>query len=346
MTRSLFTVLFVGLLVVGLGLVVYKQVFGPQTPFVIEVPPPATTLATTTTPAGPANGSGSVQPVDPGAAVVDSAAVVAVVAPVATLVASRGAVQVRHGDTGEWRDMHDGTRLEADDVVRAGRNAEATLQLGTGVEVKLSPRSELRIRELTDALARVRLEQGHVTASVDDDGRRVLRVQARGGDAEAESRGGSFGVVTDGDGQLAVAATTGRVKVTANGGSVDVDAGQTTTVRKGEAPTPATTVPGSLFLKLGALAATQTNQTSTTVTGTTGPGVLVRVGEQVATSDAKGRFSLKVPLRDGTNDLAVEVADASGRRSDQRLPSVRVDRQKPTIDARVKWGTPQPPATP
>ena len=210
MTRSIAIVLLVAALLVGAGVVVYGRVFDP----------PPTPVAPLPTPAKPPP---LLRPTNE--LVVDAGpAAVAVEAPIAVLTARRGTVQIRHGDDGEWRDADDDTRLGADDVVRAGRNAEATLQLGNGVEVKLSPRSELRIRELTDVAARVRLDEGHVTASVDAQGRRVLRVQARGSDAEAESSGGTFGVVTDGNGQLAVAATTGRVKVTANGGSVDVDA--------------------------------------------------------------------------------------------------------------------------
>jgi hypothetical protein len=99
-------------------------------------------------------------------------------------------------------------------------------------------------------------------------------------------------------------------------------------------------MPSSLFLKVGELAATQTNQTATTITGTTSPGALVRIGDQVSTSDARGRFAMKVPLRDGRNDLAVEVIDATGRRQDRALPPVTVDRVKPPIDAAVQWGRP------
>jgi hypothetical protein len=267
------------------------------------------------------------------------AGVVAVPPPQSMVLgAVRGAVQVRRGDDGPWLDATSGQKLSAEDSVRAGRNAEASISMGDGVEVRLSPRSELRVRELSEAVARVRLDEGHVTATVDDGKGRVLRVQAKGSDAEAESRGGTVGVVTDGRGQLAVATTTGAVKLTAKGQSVDVGAGQTSTVVAGSAPTAPTTVPSSLFLKIGALAARQTNQTSTMVAGTTSPGALVRVGDQTTTSDARGRFAMRVPLRDGRNELAVEVQDAAGRREDKRLPPVLVDRQKPTIDADVKWG--------
>jgi hypothetical protein len=323
MTRAVVAVLLIALVVVGLGLVLSGRSLddgaGPGTVVVGTDPPPPP----------PAPGVG-----EPAATTTTTATNLSS----ATVATTRGKVQVRRGG-GEWEDVPAGAVLGPDDAVRAGRNAEATLRLGDGVEVRLSPRSELSVRELTEAVSRVRLDEGHVTAVVGMGGR-TLRVQARGSDAEAESKGGTFGVVTDGKGTLAVAATTGSVRVSAAGSAVDVNAGEATTVDAGKAPSTPTAMPTSLFLKVGELAATQTNQTATTVSGTTSPGALVRVGDQVATSDAKGRFALKVPLKDGRNDLAVEVVDASGRRQDQNLPAVTVDRVKPPIDAAVQWGRP------
>ncbi len=326
MTRAVVVVLLLAVFVVFVGVIAYGRVFdtdgtGTGTAVVVATPTPAT------------DGGGG--------AGVDGGVAAPRVVHAAMLSATRGTVQVRRGDSGTWVDAAPGQVLDADDAVRAGRNAEARVTMGDGVEVRLSPRSELRVRELSEAVARVRLDEGHVTATVDDGKGRVLRVQAKGSDAEAESKGGTFGVVTDGRGQLAVATTTGSVKLSAKGESVDVAAGQASTVVAGSAPSAPAAVPASLFLKIGALAATQTNQTSTTVSGTTTPGSLVRVGDLTTTSDAKGRFAMKVPLRDGKNELAVEVLDATGRREDKRLPAVVVDRQKPTIEADVKWGTKQ-----
>jgi hypothetical protein len=322
MTRALVVVIALALAIVVFGSLAYRRLFDD-------------TAATV----GP-------EPVDPALVVGDNPLLSTQPSPTAApaqgmvVRAVRGAVQVKSGDSGAWRDADAGTALAADDVVRAGRGAEATISLGDGVEVKLSPRSELRMREINEALARVRLDDGHVTATVDGGRGRVLRIAAKGSDAEAESKGGRFGVVTDGQGQLAVATTTGSVKLTAKGKSVDVEAGQASTVEPNAAPSQPTAMPSSLFLKIGALAATQTNQTTTTVTGTTSPGAVVRIGDQTAAADAKGKFALKVPLRDGKNELAVEVVDASGRQRDERLPDVLVDREKPRIDADVKWGTP------
>jgi hypothetical protein len=106
----------------------------------------------------------------------------------------------------------------------------------------------------------------------------------------------------------------------------------------GQAPAAPHATPGSLFLKLGALASTQTNQTATAVQGTTAPGAIVRVGGESAAADARGEFMIKVPLKDGKNELAVEVVDAAGRAQTAALPPIVVDRRKPGIDAAVQWG--------
>jgi hypothetical protein len=319
MKRALLLAVVLASLVVGGGLVVYGRLFS---------------TASTTSNGG---GAADLARAAGDAAVIDAGPAPTAAAVGAHLTSMRGSVQVRNG-AGTWHDAVVGAALGADDAVRAGRNADAVLIAGDGVEVRLSPRSELSVRELNEAAARVRLEEGHVTASVDGSRRRVLRVQARGGDAVAESRGGSFGVVTDGTGQLAVAAETGSLTLTAGGATVDVAAGQSSTALAGAAPSAPQATPGSLFLKLGAMASTHTNQTSTTVQGQTAPGAIVRVGETTASADGEGRFVLKVPLQDGRNELAVEVTDAVGRANAQSLPAVVVDRNKPALDAAVRWG--------
>jgi hypothetical protein len=314
-TRAIVAAVVVVVALLAGSVVVYRRAFREPGALAAETAPPPPPPAPAPTIAGAASDT---------------------VTTTARLVAARGAVQVRRGE-GNWRDAVADEVLNADDSVRAGRGAEATIMMGDGVEVRLSPRSELSVRELGEAASRIRLEEGHVTANVDGGRRRILRVQARGSDAEAESRGGSFGVVTDGRGTLAVATGTGSVRLTSGGASVDVAAGQSSSVASGQAPATPQATPGSLFLKLGALA-TQTNQASTTVQGTTTPGAIVRVGETSATADGRGRFALKVPLKDGRNELAVEVVDAAGRAETEDLPAVVVDRRKPDIDAAVRWG--------
>ncbi len=321
MTRSLVVAALLVVAVVGGGLALYRRTF----PEDVAAPAGAPRSATA--------GDGGPQE-SAGAPVAAAGATEA--ASAGRVVGVRGAVQVRRGDN-EWRDAVVDEPLGPDDSVRAGRGAEATLRMGDGVEVRLAPRSEISVRDLSEAAARIRLEEGHVTANVDGGRRRVLRVQARGSDAEAVSGDGTFGIVTDGRGTLAVATGTGTVRLTGKGASVDVAAGQSATAEGGQSPTTPQATPPGLFLKVGALA-TQTNQATTTVQGTTTPGAVVRVGELSATADRRGQFALRVPLKDGRNELAVEVVDALGRAESATLPPVVVDRSKPQIDAAVRWG--------
>jgi hypothetical protein len=325
MTRSVIAVLLIALLVVGVGVAVSARLeVGATSSTAAPSTPPTVASALAASPTTPA--LPSTAPLNEGSQPSSTAMV----------TMRKGSVESRRG-AGPWQALDDGAVLSENDVVRTGRRAEVELRFGEQIEVRLSPRSELTIRDLSEAVSRIRLDQGHVTAVVGSTGQ-VLRVQVRNTDAEVRSERGAFGLATDGNGQLAVAATTGRVSVETPKAAVDVAEGQFTTVVGDQAPTPPTALPASLFLKVGALAATQTNQAATTVRGTTAPGAVVRIGDHVAPADASGSFAVKVPLREGLNELRVEVVDAAGRWQDQALPPITVDRSKPPLDAAIQWG--------
>lgn len=254
----------------------------------------------------------------------------------ARVASVRGKVETRNKE-GDWTNLTAGQALSKDDSVRTGRSGEANLDVGNGVKVRLSPRSEFSIQELDEKLSRIRLAEGHVTASVDPNGNQVLKVEAEGSDAVAQSSGGTFGVISDGKGQVAVATTTGKVKFTSKGKSVDVLAGTETSVTSTTGPATPRPIPKSLLLKV-APKSVKTRLRSTYVEGSTQPGNVVRVAGKNARVDERGRFRVKVALRDGPNRLGVEVTDASGRVRKKKLPPVIVDRTKPNINASMEWG--------
>ncbi len=254
----------------------------------------------------------------------------------ARVASVRGKVETRNKE-GDWTNLTAGQALSKDDSVRTGRSGEANLDVGNGVKVRLSPRSEFSIQELDEKLSRIRLAEGHVTASVDPNGNQVLKVEAEGSDAVAQSSGGTFGVISDGKGQVAVATTTGKVKFTSKGKSVDVLAGTETSVTSTTGPATPRPIPKSLLLKV-APKSVKTRLRSTYVEGSTQPGNVVRIAGKNARVDERGRFRVKVALRDGPNRLGVEVTDASGRVRKKKLPPVIVDRTKPNINASMEWG--------
>jgi len=255
----------------------------------------------------------------------------------AQVVAVRGLVQTRGSDD-KWRPVNQGDYLDVSESVRTGRNGEAKLAVGQGVEVRLSPRSEFSLKEIAEGVSRIRLEEGQVSASVDENGQQVLKIEAKGSDAVAEARGGTFGMVTDGLGQVAVATTTGVVKLSSKGSTVDVAAGTQSTVAKDSAPSAPVEIPKSLFLKVVGPPKQTTNSTTTTVRGTTSPGALVTVAGETTVADSKGRFRAKVRLKDGVNQLNIDVLDAQGNKKTEALPDVIVDRKAPEIDATMQWG--------
>jgi len=255
----------------------------------------------------------------------------------AEVINVRGRVETRTKD-GPWGKVAAGQTLGEDDAIRTGRSGEANLAMGDGVKVRLSPRSEFNIQELKDGLSQIELSEGHVTASVDPDGKQVLKVAAKGSDAVVQSSGGDFGVVTDGRGQVAVATAKGSVRFTSRGKTVEVPAGTQSTVQKnGAGPTAPKQIPRSLLLKASP-AQVKTNRSSTVVEGRTTPGSLVRVAGVLTQVDAKGRFKRRVSLKEGVNRVKVDVVTPTGERRQKALPPVLVDRKKPTIDASMKWG--------
>ena len=336
MRRSVALAIVVVCLLMGGAYWLNAKLFDPA-----PVPPPiATTKATpaSTTQRGSGEATIDATPppensVDAGTAIAANAAQTRFQARVASV---SGKVEKR-SKSGGWEDLTEGQALSKDDAVRTGRSGEANLDVGKGVKVRLSPRSEFSIQELDENLSRIRLAEGHVTAYVDPDGNQVLKVEAEGSDAVAQSSGGTFGVISDGKGQVAVATSTGKVKFTSKGKSVDVTAGNETSVTATTGPAEPRPIPKQLLLKV-APESVKTRLRSTYVEGRTDPGSVVRVAGDVAPVDSRGKFRVKVALKDGPNRVSVEVTDASGRTRSKKLPPVIVDRTKPNINASMNWG--------
>lgn len=256
----------------------------------------------------------------------------------AMVVDVRGTTQ-RQLEDGRWIDLAPGEILSLDDTVRTLSGGAMQLRLGNSVQVRLTSRTEVTIRELTEHASRVRIREGRVVAEVDPAGKTILRVESKGSDAVAETQGGRFSVISDGRGQVAVATSVGSIKLTAGGESVEVGAGQTSRVVGEAAPSAPTDIPKSLFLKVAAPEKELQREPETVVEGKTQPGSLVRVGARLAEVAADGSFRVKVPLREGENKLEVKVTDVSGREKSQQLAPITVDTKEPEIkNTEVHWG--------
>lgn len=236
---------------------------------------------------------------------------------------------------GRWLPVTEGQMLGPDAVLRT-KQGRVVFAIGPGVEVSVSPASQFRLRELSTRLSKVRLEGGHVTASVDGNAGSELVLQVLGSDAEARTRDGELAVLHAPSGRILVASSRGQTQVSSAGGAVLVSAGQQSEVTPGRPPRAPMAIPGNVFIKLNQGQARKLSQRSTLVEGETAPGALVSING-VEAPVSGGRFSVTVPLREGDNNLEIVAHDVLGRQSRKRVSGINVDSQPPEVRGKVRW---------
>lgn len=246
-----------------------------------------------------------------------------------------GVVETR-GGTEDWTAITAGDALTLEHVLRTGSGGSAVVDLGDQATVRVAERSQIAIAKITEAVARVRLDAGQVSADVLRQESK-LQVEVRGSDAVAEAGPGKFAMITDGDGNVSVLSSEGHVGLTAGGKTVDVGPGEQSVVRPRLAPSAPEKIPSSLFVKLAAPASRTQRERETIVRGSTVPGAMVTVNGKTTAADERGQFEAPVPLREGRNRVLVEVRDAAGRKKVETLPDVTVDSKGPAVEGEVKW---------
>jgi hypothetical protein len=212
---------------------------------------------------------------------------------------------------GGWVAARAGDVLSVPDALRTGDGGTAEVALAHGSRVVVAERSEVSVRELSDAVERVGLVRGRVAVEHRPDGERVLRVESERGDIAVTAPRGEFGVVA-GPGSLGVAAVDGSVKVESAGAVVEVPPGHETAAWHGQAPLRATRLPRQLLLRVANAMQKRRASVCAVVQGATDPASEVRVdGERVEVAP-DGAFLVRVP-RHGRREVEVLVRDASGR---------------------------------
>lgn len=242
----------------------------------------------------------------------------------------------RRTPDGDWMPVHVGSVVSTNDALRTvGEGAQATLSLGTlGTTLVIS--GEFTVPTLTTELSTVEVVDGSIAAQVAPSNEHTLRVEARGSDAIAESRDGTFSVLSTGQGQVAVASRKGAVEVRAAGETVLVQEGSQTLVMHEGPPSPPAKIAASLLLKVGRTAR-HLRVRETIVRGSTSPGAIVSIGGVRVQANERGEFSTKVALREGRNALTLRVEDSLGRKVDRKLPAYVVDSKGPRTRTGVEW---------
>jgi ferric-dicitrate binding protein FerR (iron transport regulator) len=231
---------------------------------------------------------------------------------------------------GRWYAIKNGDTLTRTDVVRTAAGARAVLQLSAGTEIELRERVEIGLDRLASGPT-VDLRRGKLLARVS--GADALAITSH--ETRTANEGPAhFVVLSDPQGRVSVATFSGSARFAAGGRAVVLPAGTQSSSEGGAAPGDPERIPEEVFLEVVWPVGEQRHATDhTEIHGRAAPSSVVTVNGSAAAVDTDGHFTTAVPLREGKNDVAVEVEDLSGR-----------TRQAATTV--VRHGPPQPALTP
>lgn len=241
----------------------------------------------------------------------------------------------RRTERGPWQPARVGDSLGRMEIIRTGEGA-AHLQVGERSRLTVRRSSELSVREITEVTHRFRLEQGRLSVDYREDGKRVIQIEGKGGKTVARAKVARFSVLGTGK-TVAVATETGVVDLSSAGSTVKVAEGQQSVVVESKPPAPPSSIPKEVALKV-ARASDPSSRSFTILRGTTQPGNRVLLEGSPVAVDDRGRFSVKVPLKPGTNNIEVTTEDASGRRKRRTFRYFAVSSASPVKDVKVTWG--------
>jgi hypothetical protein len=243
------------------------------------------------------------------------------------VVSSEG--QVDAFRDGRWIAIHKGDLLTRDDVVRTVPGAHAVLRLSAGGEIELRERVEIRLDRLSAAGSSVDLRRGKVVARVGAE-HETLAITAR--ETRTSTEGPAHVVVqADEHGQVSVAALKGTARFAAAGKTVVLPAGtETRSTRAGAPPEDPEQIPEEVLLKVVWPEGEHHGDTAA-ITGRVGPASLVTINGAAAPVGADGHFTATIPLREGSNRVAVQTEDLTGRRREAAATLVRRPTRPPKL---------------
>jgi hypothetical protein len=229
---------------------------------------------------------------------------------------------------GRWLAIRAGDLLTRDDLVRTAPGAHAVLRLSAGGEIELRERVEIRLDRLSAAGSTVDLRRGKVVARVGAP-RETLAITAR--ETLTSTEGPAHVVVQNDDrGQVSVAALEGTARFAAAGKTVVLSEGTETRALAGAAPADPEKIPEEVLLQV-VWPEGERHGESATVEGRVAAASVVTINGAEAPVAADGRFSARVPLREGGNKIAIRAEDLAGRGREAAKTLIRRPTRPPRL---------------
>jgi hypothetical protein len=227
---------------------------------------------------------------------------------------------------GRWFSIKRGDRLTRSDVVRTSASSSAVLRLAAGTEIELRAGVEIGLDRLPGGPS-VDLRRGRVLARVG--GTDTLALTAR--DTRTTNEGPArFVVRADDQGRVSVAALEGKARFSAAGKTVALEPGTTSSSSNGGPPEDPERIPEEVLLNV-VWPSAEHHGAEAEVAGRTAPSSTISINGAPASVGTDGRFSAKVPLREGKNVMHVDAEDLTGRTRRDEATLVRRTAHPPKL---------------
>jgi hypothetical protein len=234
-----------------------------------------------------------------------------------------GTVTYRRGQTSAAAQIH--TCLEeVGDTLITGQNSSAKLGIDTGIgTISVSENTTLQVQKLDTAsdggkITLLKVTGGQVQLRVRAFTHResILEIQTPAGVSGV--RGTEFGVSVQPSGATGVATLEGSVAASAQGQTVDVDAGLQSRIIPGEPPLPPSPLKDDPSLDIRYLAIVRPSavgQRTVRIVGQIDPVNLLVIADQTQNVERSGEFDLQIPLPTNRQISAVVITPLGTRQA-------------------------------
>lgn len=255
--------------------------------------------------------------------------------PLARIGSLVGQVEVMKHDNAIWESPQLGQLLREGDAIRTGPFSESVLHLAGKSSVVVSADTEFVVRKDLVQRSLFELGVGRITAAINRSSGREYEFISRGSDTIASTKEGQFSVATDGKGTLVVDNYAGKVKIRKKEKTITLKKGRRSIVKPDEPLGPDISIPTSIILEVNWPPA-KLSGASTTVSGETSAGALVRVNGILVRADHDGYFSIETPLREGKNRLVINAVDPTSKLTTESSREIEVDNKPPILEVNAK----------
>lgn len=252
------------------------------------------------------------------------------------IVTVAGDVQHLRAGGGTER-AQEGSVLRVGDRIVSGDGASAVLGLGDDTRISVDATTAVEIVGVTSEGVELELEGGRVRATVRPGGGRV---GVLGGGRRVDAEDADFTVARDAAGNFAATSSRGEVTVDGVEGVTELREGEELVVPSRGMPVRAP-ASDALLLHVAWPAAPRTREAHADVAGTTQPGATVTVSGGAravsGSADREGKFTLRVPLAEGRNRLAVSARSVLGREASIATAEVERDTTAPSVGVSLEF---------